>query len=89
MRKSIRLTLAAVLLLTGASAVWGGYMLVVGAWEMDPAWLEHTPFDGWVVPGLATVLFPGLGVIVAGAAVLARLPHRRVLATAAGFGLMA
>lgn len=86
---AVRLVLAAVLLLTGASAVWGGWSLMAGTWEMDPAWLANTPFDTWMLPGVATIMFPGLGVLVAGAAVLLRLPHRRALAFAAGAGLIA
>lgn len=83
-----RLVLAAVLILTGVSALWGGSMLVRGAWAMNPAWLDHTPFDTWTLPGLATLLLPGLGVLGAGVGVPLRLPHHRALAIAAGVGLM-
>lgn len=86
---AIRLTLAVILMLTGISAIWGGYMLMIGGWEMDAAWLEHTPFETWTIPGLATIMLPGLGVLAAGIAVLAQAPHHRTLAIAAGVGLMA
>ena len=86
---AIRLVLAVVLLLTGLSAVWGGYMLITGGWDMDPAWLSNTPFETWTLPGLATLLFPGLGVLAAGIAVLSRVPWSRTLALVAGLGLTA
>ncbi|MCK6212200.1 hypothetical protein KZX45_16785 [Georgenia sp. EYE_87] len=86
---AVRFLLAAVLVLTGASAVWGGFSLVAGTWDMDPEWLRHTPFDSWTLPGVATLLFPGLGVLLAGAAVLLRLPHHREIGVAAGAGLLA
>ncbi|WP_226924804.1 hypothetical protein [Georgenia satyanarayanai] len=85
---ALRVTLAAVMALTGVVAVWGGLMLIQGAWEMDPAWLQHTPFDSWTLPGLATLLFPGVGVLLASVWVVGRLPHHRALAIAAGVGLM-
>jgi hypothetical protein len=88
MRTLVRAALAVLLLATGASAVWGGYMLMVGAWEMDAAWLARTPFDGWTLPGLATMLLPGVGVLVAGVAVALGLAHHRALALAAGAGLV-
>ena len=88
MRTLVRAALAVLLLATGASAVWGGYMLMVGGWEMDPAWLARTPFDGWTLPGLATLLLPGVGVLVAGVAVALGLAHHRALALAAGAGLV-
>jgi hypothetical protein len=86
---AVRLALAVILVLTGISAIWGGYMLMIGGWAMDAAWLEHTPFETWTIPGLATIALPGLGVLAAGIAVLAQAPHHRDLAIAAGVGLMA
>lgn len=86
---ALRVALAAVMGVTGISALWGGYMLMGDAWPMDPAWLQHTPFDGWAVPGLATLTFPGIGVLFAGIWVVGRLPHHRPLAIAAGIGLIA
>ncbi|PFG40000.1 hypothetical protein ATJ97_2520 [Georgenia soli] len=86
----VRLVLVAMLLVTGVSAMWGGYMLATGAWEMDPAaWLAHTPFGSWTLPGLATMLLPGLAVFLAGVAVLTSAPHHRTIAIAAGVGLIA
>lgn len=85
----LRPFLAVVLLLTGVTAMWGGYMLMTGGWQMDPAWLRHTPFETWTLPGLATLLFPGLGVALAGVAVLLKVRGQRTIALAAGVGLMA
>lgn len=68
----VRWSLAAVMLLVAANAVYGGIGLMLDGLGMPSEWLAATPFDSWVLPGLAlliTVALPQLavsGMVVAG-----------------------
>lgn len=59
-----RWALFGVLVLVGASAVYGGVGLMADGLGMPPDWLDSTPFTSWVLPGVAllvTVALPQLG----------------------------
>ena len=45
--------LVAVLLVVAANAVYGGIGLIVNGMGMPDDWLTRTPFDSWVLPGVA------------------------------------
>lgn len=56
-------TLAGVLVLVAANAVYGGIGLIVNGMGMPDDWLTRTPFDSWLLPGIAllvTVAVPQL-----------------------------
>jgi hypothetical protein len=48
--------LAIVALTAGAAAVFGGIQLLRNGFGMPLSWLSHTPFTGWVLPGLALLI---------------------------------
>ncbi|MGE3962446.1 MAG: hypothetical protein AB7F65_12265 [Dehalococcoidia bacterium] len=59
----LRLLAAAPQALMGIGALFGGYSLIADAegFGMDPAWLEHSPFGDYLVPGLFLFIVIGLG----------------------------
>lgn len=57
--------------------------------ELDQAWLPKTPFTAWMIPGIALLLLPGVGELLAAAAVLLRWRYARQLAIFSGLGLVA
>jgi hypothetical protein len=59
------------------------------AWDLPRSWLQHTPFDEWVLPGLALLAFVGIGLLTASAAIVFRVQHARDLSLLAGGGLCA
>ena len=63
--------------------------MLIGNMELDPAWLQKTPFTGWTIPGIALLLLPGVGELLAAAAVLLRWRYARPLAIFSGLGLVA
>jgi hypothetical protein len=81
--------LAAMLLLVGAAAIFGGISLVRDGFGMPLSWLHQTPFTSWALPGIALLIgvavpqLTALGLIVSG--------HRWALAGGylAGLGLVA
>jgi len=56
----------------GIGAGFGGYSLVDDAegFGMEPAWLEHSPFETYLVPGLFLFVVVGLGNILGAALAL-------------------
>lgn len=73
----------------GLLAVLGGWQMLTGGLRLDPEWLRRTPFPDWTLPGLALLLLPGVGELVAAAAVLLRHRYARPLAVFSGVGLIA
>jgi hypothetical protein len=73
----------------GLMGIWGGIMLLTDAWALPQEWLRHSPFSGWHLPGLALLVFVGVGCSVAGVITVANLRASRLLSTAAGAGLCA
>jgi len=64
--------LAAMLLLVGAAAIFGGISLVRDGFGMPLSWLHQTPFTSWALPGIALLIgvavpqLTALGLIVSG-----------------------
>ena len=85
----IKAPLVVLQLLVGVSAVTGGLLMLAGNMELEQAWLQKTPFSNWTIPGIALLLLPGVGELVAAAAVLARWRYARLLAIFSGLGLVA
>ena len=87
--RRVRWALVALLVLVAVNAVYGGIGLMVDGIGMPSDWLTGTPFDSWLLPGLAllaTVAVPQAvvaGMVIAG--------HRRaaLAAVLAGAGLVA
>ena len=73
----------------GLNAVLAGYQMLTGGWDLPARWLVHTPFDSWALPGLALLLLPGLGELLAAGFTLGRLPYYLQLSMFAGAGLAA
>lgn len=85
----IKASLVALQLLVGGLALAGGLMMLTGNMELDQAWLQKTPFTAWTIPGIALLLLPGVGELLAAAAVLLRWRYARQLAIFSGLGLVA
>ena len=75
--------------LVGLNAVWAGYQMLTGGWSLPTRWLVHTSFDSWALPGLALLMLPGVGELLAAGFTLGRLPYYRRLSMFAGAGLAA
>jgi hypothetical protein len=73
--------LAIVALTAGAAAVFGGIQLLRNGFGMPLSWLSHTPFTGWVLPGLALLI----GVAMPQLAVLALIMTSNRWALAASY----
>ena len=84
----IRAPLAFLQFLVGCFAVVGGGLMLTGRMELQQGWLQKTPFHDWTFPGIALMLLPGLGELMAGAAVVLRWRHARLLAVLSGAGLV-
>ena len=85
----IKAPLVILQLLVGGLAVAGGVLMLTGNMELEQAWLQKTPFTGWTIPGIALLLLPGVGELLAAAAVLMRWKYARPLAIFSGLGLVA
>ncbi|ELT45047.1 hypothetical protein ACJJV6_11645 [Arthrobacter nitrophenolicus] len=85
----IKAPLVALQLLVGCFAVAGGWFMLAGAMELQQDWLQHTPFTNWTVPGIALLLLPGAGELLAATAVLVRWRYARAVAIFSGLGLVA
>lgn len=85
----IKAPLVVLQLMIGGFAVAGGLLMLTGNMALDQAWLQKTPFSDWAVPGIALLLLPGVGELLAAAAVLVRWRYARRLAIFSGLGLVA
>jgi len=82
------LILAAMFLLVGAAAIFGGISLVRDGFGMPLSWLHQTPFTSWALPGIALLI--GVAVPQLMALCLIVSGHRWALAGGylAGLGLV-
>lgn len=69
---NIRAPLALLQFSVGCFALVRGWLMMTGRMDLGQAWLQRTPFQDWTLPGIALMLLPGLGEMVAGAAVVRR-----------------
>ena len=77
-----------VLCLVGVNAVYGGIGLIVNGMGMPDDWLEHTPFDSWLLPGLALLVTVALPQFAAARVVLRRDPRAPLVGMAVGAALV-
>jgi hypothetical protein len=61
-------------------------MMLTRHMELDQAWLQETPFTAWTIPGIALLLLPGVGELLAAAAVLLRWRYFSALFKCGGVG---
>lgn len=80
--------LMALLLLVAANAVYGGIGLIRNGMGMSKDWLTRTPFDSWLVPGLALMVTVAVPQLIAAGLVLARSRWGAAGGLVAGVGLM-
>lgn len=73
-------------LVLGLSAVYGAIGLLTGTIGMPDTWLEGTPFESWVVPGLALLLVVAVPMLAA--AVLEARDAPRAATASAVAGLL-
>lgn len=79
-----RWLLIAVEVLIAANAVYGGIGLMVNGMGMPMEWLDRTPFDSWVLPGVFLLILIAGPMAVAAAAELKRLRWAYALSLGAG-----
>jgi len=84
-----RRTLAALLILVSANAVYGGIGLMVDGLGMPSDWLLSTPFDSWLLPGLALLITVALPQLVVAVVVITWHPRAAFAGLAAGAALVA
>jgi hypothetical protein len=80
--------LLALLLLVAVNAVYGGMGLIRNGMGMSTDWLTPTPFDSWLVPGLALMLTVAVPQLIAAGLVLVRSRRAAAGGLVVGIGLM-
>ena len=84
--------LSGLLLVTGGSALLCGGVIAFDPHGtplgLTPEFLAGSPFDDWLLPGLALAGFVGVSFLVTGVWTLQRRPRHRELAVVAGLGLV-
>jgi hypothetical protein len=71
-------------LLIGANAVYGGIGLMVNGMGMPMEWLDGTPFESWLLPGVFLLLIIAVPMVAAAVAELVRSPWAYLVSLAAG-----
>lgn len=71
------------------NAFGGGYYGLAGAEGVDPAWLDGSPFESYLIPSLFLFFVIGGGLALASLAWIARDPRAPLLSVAMGFVLIA
>ncbi len=84
----LRLGIAALEGFVGVAAVIGGISLMRTGSGMPTSWLSDTPFNSWVLPGLALIVVVGTSQLIAAGALVARTPGARTLSLGAGLVLV-
>ncbi|MFN8194673.1 MAG: hypothetical protein U0R80_10370 [Nocardioidaceae bacterium] len=80
--------LFAALVLVGVNAVYGGIGLMVNGMGMPQDWLDRTPFDSWLLPGIALIVTVALPQFAAAWLVLRRAPRAATVGILVGAALM-
>lgn len=75
--KRIRITLAAIEAFIGLGAVGGGIAILTGAFDQwfPVAWLQGTPFNDYLIPGLVLRIVVGGGMLLAAIMLFTRRNH--------------
>lgn len=76
----------------GLSGLAGGYGLIAdpsaASLGMELSWLESTPFNTYLIPGIVLLAFNGLGNIIAAILSLRKNKYMNEVAVLFGFGMM-
>ena len=83
-RRIARWSLVGLQLVVGGNAVYGGIGLMAGGLGMPADWLDGTPFDSWLLPGIFLLAVVALPMIGAAVAELLRSPWAYTASLAAG-----
>ena len=86
-RRKVRIVLVLIELFVGINGLVAGPMLIRDSWHLPMAWLARTPFHSWVWPGVALLVFVGVGETLTALYTLDRGRHARGLSIFAGLGL--
>lgn len=72
--KKVRITLAAIEAFIGLGAVGGGLAILTGAFDQwfPVAWLQGTPFNDYLIPGLVLLIVVGGGMLLAAVTLFTR-----------------
>jgi hypothetical protein len=84
----IRNTVIILDLILGLTAVAGGIYLLAGAPRLSREWLERTPFNTYVWPGLVLLILVGGSLIAAAILLLAEARLGRLVSVEAGVVLV-
>jgi hypothetical protein len=76
------------LCLVGVNAVYGGIGLIVNGMGMPDDWLERTPFDSWLLPGIALLVTVALPQFAAAWVVARRDPRAPLIGVLVGAALV-
>lgn len=77
-------SLIGVELLIAANAIYGGLGLIGSGMGMPLEWLQGTPFDSWVLPGVALLVVIAAPMTIAAAAEITRATWAYRMSLAAG-----
>lgn len=85
----LHLVAVALLLLNGVGALYGGWQLATdptgSSMQMPLSYLEHSPFDTYLIPGIVLLMANGAGSLVVLGLMLARSPYYPLGVIAEGF----
>ena len=85
----LHLVAIALLLLNGVGALYGGWQLATdptgSSMQMPLSYLEHSPFDTYLIPGIVLLMANGAGSLVVLGLMLARSPYYPQGVIAEGF----
>jgi hypothetical protein len=79
-----RWSLVVLEVLIAANAYFGGIGLIRDGMGMPDAWLESTPFDSWVLPGIALLLVIAVPMTIAAALEITESPYAYRASVAVG-----
>lgn len=80
--------LLGVQLAVGTSAVVSGFLLTINGLGMPQSALRHSPFDGFLVPGLVLACVVGGSLLASAAAIWLRHPKAPTMSVGAGITLL-
>lgn len=86
--KNLIISLGIIQLFNGLSGLLGGTMLVSDpsgvSLQMKLEWLQGTPFENFLIPGIVLLLFVGLGQFVGALTTFFQYRHARLIAVCLG-----
>lgn len=84
--KKMRITLASIEAFIGLGAVGGGLAILTGAFDQwfPVSWLQGTPFNDYLIPGLILLIIVGGGMLLAAVTLFARREFALLLSATMG-----